>query len=191
MGFSSSSFPSSPTTLCPFLPSVTHPLGCRDLRRVGKSPSKQLVGVPSMSQPMDFTAKRVLSASPYAVHPSPLMEPQERCPWDEPPISALSWPCPCTPLVHGFTSPKAKLWVTECCPIPISQGVPPYLHLPSPLFQLYPLTHFSGRKISPIPSPSNAMTFSSTFQSCALWPVDWNCLFVLLSPPFSLSLGFF
>lgn len=28
------------------------------------------------------------------------------------------------------------------------------------------------------------MTFSSTFQSCALWTVDWNCLFVLLSLPF-------
>lgn len=39
-------------------------------------------------------------------------------------------------------------------------------------------------KISPVPSLSNVMTFSSTFQSCALWTVDWNCLFVLLSLPF-------
>lgn len=39
-------------------------------------------------------------------------------------------------------------------------------------------------KISPVPSLSNAMTFSSTFQSCTLWTVDWNCLFVLLFLPF-------
>lgn len=96
MGFSSSSFPSSPTALCPFLPSVALPSGCRDLR-VNKSSSKQLVGIPSISQSMDFTAKRVLSASLYTVHPSPLMEPQERCPWDRTPITAPSWPCPAHP----------------------------------------------------------------------------------------------
>lgn len=87
--------------------------------------------------------------------------------------------------------PKSKAVGDRMLSHPHFPGGPP---LPTPAIPPLPVvpTHpFFREKISPIPSPSNAMTFSSTFQSCALWPIDWNCLFVLLSPPFSLSLGFF
>lgn len=53
---------------------------------------------------------------------------------------------PCTPLAHGFTSPKAKLWVTQCCSIPISHSDPTSLPLEFPPLQVVPTHPFFMEK---------------------------------------------